>query len=635
MGRPYKNELRLLPEAYQWAVTNHRDWLKQLWFDQTEKTLIACGSGGSYSAASIAVALHRHYHRSPGYAVTPLELEATIPWGSNCSLWLFSGKGRNVDIRRALKRASILEVNEMTVFCAKLNSPLERDARRLWLDRVFSFEANVGKDGYLATNSLFVSTVFLVASFEKLPQNLTTLIQSCFSSKSSAEELKRNLLLAADGRSNAIVLHGPSGKAGALDLESKFTESALIASSVTDFRNFAHGRHNWINRFGTESFVVAFVGPGEEELARQTLNLIPKHIPQVVLPLGENFATAQILSIYHSIQIVGWMGVLRGIDPGRPRIPEFGRKLYHLRARLTNGSVSRSNRHTIIHRKIAALGRNEDHDASPSFWYKKYSTFRSGLVSVDIRAIVFDYDGTLVETNARFDPPVESVARRIVELLEAGIPIGIATGRGNSVKHPLQTMIPSKFQARTLLGYLNASQITRLNTKVEIDGDLEDPNLVRFWERLQRVLQHTQGVVTKKYPSQISIRPASVASVTWLWSVVQELVSYESDGELKVMTSSHSLDILPKNVSKVSVVQAICKEFSVDESSVLRIGDNGRWPGNDCELLRSSLGLSVRHVSADPDFCWNLLPPRCSGLNGTLYYMDRMQAKDGIVRIQL
>ncbi|MYI76323.1 MAG: HAD family phosphatase, partial [Gammaproteobacteria bacterium] len=368
---------------------------------------------------------------------------------------------------------------------------------------------------------------------------------------------------------------------------------------------------------------------------RQTLDLIPKHIPQVVLPLGENFATAQILSIYHSIQIVGWMSALHDIDPGRPRIPEFGRKLYHLPARLTQDTVRGSDRQTIVHRKIAALGMNEEHEVSPSIWYKKYSAFRSRLVSVDIRAVVFDYDGTLVETNTRFDPPDKSIAERMVELLKAGIPIGIATGRGNSVRQQLRTVIPTQFQARVLLGYLNASQITRLNTEVEIDEDFADPALERFWERLQCAIKHTPGINIKKYPYQISIRPATATKVAQLWLVVQELANCESEGELKVMTSSHSLDVLPKNVSKVSVVQAICKEFSVDESNVLRIGDNGRWPGNDSELLRSSLGLSVRDVSADPHYCWNLLPTRCNGISGTLYYLDRMQTMDGVVRMQL
>ena len=635
MGRPYKNELRALPDAYEWAAAFSGDRLVQLWRDQSGKTLIASGSGGSYSAASSAVALHRHYHKSPGYAVTPLELEASVPQDQACSLWLFSGTGRNLDIRRALRSASIYEANELTVFCARIGSPLEKDARKALVDRIFSFDANIGKDGFLATNSLFFSTVILAASFESLPPSLATLIQSALASESTEEDFREKLLAVAHGRSNAIILHGPSGRAGALDLESKCTESALIASSVSDFRNFAHGRHNWINRFGDESFVVAFVGPGEEELAQQTLALIPKHIPRVTVPLGANFAIAQILSTYFSIRIAGWLGDLHKIDPGRPHIPEFGRRLYHLRARLADTKTRSSVRQAIIRRKVNALGMTEDRHVSSSTLSKNYTTFRKRLNSREFRAVVFDYDGTLVATNARFEPPIEDVAGRLVELLKAGIPIGIATGRGDSARQQLQPIIPREFQARVLLGYHNASQIARLDVNHEVDGDFLDPILERFSKRFLRSSIHAEGVAARNYPWQVSIRPSQDMQMTRLWTAVQDLATEVSDGKLKVMVSGHSLDVVPKSVSKVALVSAISEEFGVKESNVLRIGDSGCWPGNDCELLRSPLGLSVREVSADPETCWNLLPARCSEVNGTLYYLDRMQAIDGVARIRL
>jgi hypothetical protein len=36
------------------------------------------------------------------------------------------------------------------------------------------------------------------------------------------------------------------------------------------------------------------------------------------------------------------------------------------------------------------------------------------------------------------------------------------------------------------------------------------------------------------------------------------------------------------------------------------VGDRGAWPGNDYEILRAPLGLSVDECSLDPDSCWPL-----------------------------
>ena len=82
-------------------------------------------------------------------------------------------------------------------------------------------------------------------------------------------------------------------------------------------------------------------------------------------------------------------------------------------------------------------------------------------------------------------------------------------------------------------------------------------------------------------------------------------------------------------------VAAVADVFAIDEASILRIGDQGRWPGNDFELLRAPMGLSVSDVSADTGSCWNLLPTRCTGVDGTLYYLNRLEFAHGVARIQL
>lgn len=634
MGRPYKNEIRSLPDTYQWAVSQDNRCLKRLFSDHRGATLIAAGSGGSFSTASSAAALHRFYHRSPGYAVTPLELETSAIEESRASLWLFSGSGRNIDIRRCVKSATS-ERNRLTIFCGKRGSPLEREAKRAFVDRIFSFDTELGKDGYLATNSLFASSIILSSVFSRFPSQLSEMLKGALGTDSTEEQLRRSVYAAAINRSNAIILHGPSSAAGALDLESKCTEGAIVASSVADYRNFAHGRHNWINRFGGESFVVAYIGRGEEELARRTLELVPDEIPRVEVLLGNDFAIAQTLSLYFSIQIAGWLGEVHDIDPGRPHIPTFGRQLYHLRTRLSGPKKRRTPKETAIERKIHAHGVLHPTGKQLKDWSRHYTRFRKQLNAATIGAVVFDYDGTLVNTIDRFDPPIAELVERLESLLVAGLPIGIATGRGDSLRDDLGNSIDRELHSNILVGYNNASKVLRLDNEPVVDGDIDDKALAGLYNRLKNSPSLSAHLDLRPYPKQLSLRLSGIQDVATLWAEVYRLASDFPAGSLKIMISGHSIDVVPGQVTKLALVRELSEQFGVEESSILCIGDSGRWPGNDAELLGQPLSLSVDRVSADPETCWNLLPPRCRGVNGVLHYLERISNDGDVFRITI
>ena len=64
---------------------------------------------------------------------------------------------------------------------------------------------------------------------------------------------------------------------------------------------------------------------------------------------------------------------------------------------------------------------------------------------------------------------------------------------------------------------------------------------------------------------------------------------------------------------------------------ILAIGDRGRWPGNDYDLLRSPFALSVDEVSVDPQTAWHLGPPGQRGVEVTVGYLRALQlTADGL-----
>ena len=61
------------------------------------------------------------------------------------------------------------------------------------------------------------------------------------------------------------------------------------------------------------------------------------------------------------------------------------------------------------------------------------------------RSIVFDYDGTSCSSNDNDRPPSPQIVAHIVQLLEANIVVGIASGRGGSIAEHLTEVLPSAY----------------------------------------------------------------------------------------------------------------------------------------------------------------------------------------------
>ena len=139
-----------------------------------------------------------------------------------------------------------------------------------------------------------------------------------------------------------------------------------------------------------------------------------------------------IASLIAGFWITGWAGKARGIDPGRPGVPEFGRKLYRLRFT--------SRKRPVLQKKLAAadavaiarkcgftvdrLGDCKTLDT----WVKALNVYRNQLARAVFGAIVLDYDGTIVDTRDRRDPPDQEMTDVLVGLSKTTL-IGIATGR--------------------------------------------------------------------------------------------------------------------------------------------------------------------------------------------------------------
>lgn len=610
VGKAFAGELAALDETLAWALDCDVTVLEKFVADVADRPLVAIGSGGSSTACHFAALAHRTRHRCPAYFTTPLDV-LSLPAGLHrAGVFLASASGKNKDALAALDVCIAEESPAVAVITLRSANPLKDAASTFARARVFAADAPAGKDGFLATNSLIATCALAARAYG-------------FDVAQPKEARKPVDGSVFEDRHMVQVLHGGWGSPVATDLESKLNESALASAQLADYRNFGHGRHLWLANRAAETVVVALVTPGTAAIAQSTLNLFPKSIPVVRLETILDGPSGTIDLLLQALHLVDRIGVVRGQDPGRPHVPEFGRKLYRLTPPRVRPTIDAP-----IERKLWASPEGAGGDGKA--FEQGLSQFFARARTTKIGAVALDYDGTLCTKDDRFDDLREDIVSECSRLLKAGVHLGIATGRGKSVREQLQKALDPKLWARVHIGYYNGTDI----------GALGDANVPKRGEPKNAVLKRAQALLASDVwltatakvdprPQQITVEPKGATRTDALAAhVMARLAPLDGEG-VRIVVSSHSLDVLGPTRGKGSLVSWL-RELIGDGLDVLCIGDRGAWPGNDYSLLAEPMSLSVDEVSSLNDTCWNLAPRGVSGPDATLLYLRALKARSGI-----
>lgn len=620
--------MEMLPSTYDWALHFPIDSLAGS-VQRSRLPLLAVGSGGSFTTAHLAAALHVRQYGTPAIPSTPLEATRGCLDLRDTAVLLLTAGGKNPDILGAFDTLVRREPRRLSLICATTGSKLVAAAQRYSTVEFCEFEPPAGRDGFLATNSLLASGVILARAYSTvgrqdlaLPTTLGALRGPAFGEIDYSRLLSRPTLL---------VLHAPALKTVAVEIESKFIEAALGNVQVADYRQFAHGRHHWLAKRGEESAVLAL--STDSDPADETLGLLPKSVPSVVLKLPHDGPVACLAGIVQTFELVRQAGVARDIDPGDPGVPSFGRELYNLNV-FTRSRPARAGSlaepEVAIERKTRTAA-----SAPPEVWRGAHAAFLDRLVQARVAAVVADYDGTLCDEARRFEPLSSEIAEQLTRLLRLGLPIGVATGRGQSVRKQLQRAIPKELWNLVIVGYYNGSDIGLLSENDRPDNaEMPLAPLKPVAELLLRLQPFLGTDLPELRRNQITLKSGAFP-VEQLWQRVQGSVAPHLFPGVTVLRSGHSVDVLAPDVSKLAVVKRICGIAGCDDNEVLCLGDQGCWPGNDHALLGTSLSLSSNIVSADPEQCWNLAPAGVRESRATLGYLQLLKRSRGTVRFGL
>jgi len=636
LGRPYDSEIERLAETYEWAKRLDLKSIQPLLCGMEDKPLLVVGSGGSLSAAHLAASFHERRFGHLARACTPLELGGSLSVLSYChAVLILSAGGRNPDVLRALQSCIDNEVSHVGVLCGALRTPLARLARSSEFITPVEFSQPIGKDGFLAVNSLLAFAVLLSRLY--FEQEDTGVLPDSFSELIGVTRPEELLQKATEGdlnslmnRETLIVLYGSDTKPAAVDIESKFTEAALGRILLADFRNFGHGRHHWLAKRGEESGVLALCSPADLALANKTLELLPAAVPSALARFEQSAVHRQVSALVYAMVFAGSVGKIRGIDPGRPGVPDFGRKIYHLKARLPRPKQQVDRwRDSIVRRKIAAFGIPFGSERISSIFFDAADAEIQKLTCREFGTLTLDYDGTMCSAQERFDGPSEAMSRHLLPLLDAGVVLGIATGRGRSVRADLRRVLSARLWPGVWIAYYNGGEIGRL------DDDTFPASSEEVGPELQGVKTSieadglSKSLVDLRYRfSQITLTPKRTTSIDALVSFAAAKIKDSGTHGVRAVSSTHSVDIIASGVSKLNLLEHFKRSHLVETTDdILCLGDRGCYPGNDFELLAHRFALSVDEVSADLKSGWNLAPPGLRGTAATLHYLSMIKVR--------
>lgn len=626
MGKPFNSELEIISDTIKWAEEQDTSLLSKYLFAENRQTPLVCiGSGGSLSACHYAAMLYKQRNGVLAQAMTPLQLMYSGREIIRSSKLLFlSASGKNKDILNAIKYGiKYNEIGMMSLTLRKNNLTeelLEQHPKVLrWCEDIPS-----EKDGFLATNSLVATFTLLCKAAGGMSQNSSFEFDDL---KPETWNLKLNTL------QNFIVLYGATGESVAWDIESKLTEAALGSALLSDYRNFGHGRHHWFDKCGKNSCIIALVTPIERDLAHKTIGCLPKDIPIIYIETELESPMASIDMLLKAFRFVNDLGKARGIDPGKPGVPGYGRVLYNLDYfKLTNRILpAEKTLEVSVLRKLGIAGK----DNTPLWKHYRGACqrFVRHLNRGKFTTLAFDYDGTLSASDhtSRYKRVLcPEIKNALLPLLENGAQIVVATGRGKSVGESFMNTIDHKYWPQIKVGYYNGACLLPLGEEAKLkemkDKPLDD-ELKALGEELQKrlpkdVIQYELSPRSQQLSIE-EVQSASNAEV--LYATCCEIIWDKQLQGIRVWRSSHSMDIVVyREVGKLRVIE--------DPAHTLCIGDYGNVEGNDYELLTTKYSLSVDRVSKNAECCWNIAPSGMKGLDATLYYLSRLSVTDGVIK---
>ncbi len=269
-----------------------------------------------------------------------------------------------------------------------------------------------------------------------------------------------------------------------------------------------------------------------------------------------------------------------------------------------------SDRDLWIRRKVTLAAWAAATPETRNAWRAERDRWVALVESLTIRAVVIDYDGTLCEVADRFGTPATTIGAALTRLIEAGMLVGVATGRGDSVLKRFRSQFQREGVGTSTCGNVQRWSVLLVARNARIvDGSARSDSPCA---RTARAGRQSRGRRQLSPASNAAYRAGASCCSPGRCPArfVREAIAGHRDlASLHVYASGHTVDIVADGISKTLVVETLRNELGrtgadgaiippglertpstpfVSERvspHVMTIGDQGQAGGSDSHSL--------------------------------------------------
>ena len=590
------------------------------------RPVIAIGSGGS----AVTAAYFARCRDTLGSAITkwttPLDFTLGTEDISDSDIWLFSAGADNPDFRGALLAARTRGARQIHVLTRRGDAHIMLGAAEIANLAVHVIPVASERDSFLATHSLVGSVTALLLASNLASSDEVADLPSRFRAAAmnvlnpvNRDRLRRSIRQISHNDVLLMIVDPQVAPVSVL-VETSAWEASLCPVQVTDFRNFAHGRHSWLHHRASNTFILSFFGHDSASAWERTRALLPEGLPWAEIEFGNCGRFRNAVGIVEGLVLIEAIGKTVGIDPGKPGIADFGRALYK------DDSLDRLSQRlgSSLRQKRGARLERDDPECGDLCVYSAEGERLDRFAKAVIGGIVLDYDGTIVDTEKRTDPPSTEIVGELIRLHRAGVQISIATGRGGSAGEKLREALPVEIHPHVLVGYYNGGYIRTLDIDIQKEPPEDHFGIVETAAWLvARTDLFSRSFGGGHSHVQISIQMSCLREPEGFETALSACPPIAS-GSVRIRRSGHSFDIVPIHSSKCSVADRVGAELPADVV-ILRVGDQGSRIGNDHEMLTHPYGISVQEVCGRDDGSWSLFGTELRGPDALLRLLKALK----------